>query len=76
MLDSVAHQLRGAGLSVTPLLREGDPKRVLLSEAIEWGADCIFVGAHGLSRLERLMIGSISSSVATRASCSVAVIRP
>ena len=51
-------------------------KSLLLEEAERWGADCIFVGARGLNRLERLLLGSVSTAVAARARCSVEVVRP
>ncbi|MBO0799053.1 MAG: universal stress protein, partial [Blastocatellia bacterium] len=50
-------------------------KRLLVSEAESWGADCVFVGARGLGRAGRFLIGSVSSSVAARAHCSVEVVR-
>jgi len=54
----------------------GDPKRVLVEESKRWGADCIFVGSMGFSnRVERFLIGSVSSAVAARAHCSVEVVR-
>jgi len=63
-------------LEVTPVLREGDPKRELPRAAEEWGADCIFVGSAGFSnRLERFVLGSVSAAVAARAHCSVEVVR-
>jgi hypothetical protein len=34
-------------------LRKGDPKRVLVKEAEAWEADCIFVGARGLTHVKR-----------------------
>ncbi|MBK9709453.1 MAG: universal stress protein [Acidobacteria bacterium] len=57
------------------MILEGDPKSVLLDEAEKWGADCIFVGAAGMSAIDRLLLGSISAAVATRAECSVEVVR-
>jgi nucleotide-binding universal stress UspA family protein len=75
LLNSVADELASTGLSAKVVLREGDPKHLLVQEANEWGADCIFVGAQGLSRMERFLIGSVSSSVASRAHCSVEVVR-
>lgn len=74
-VDRAVEELRSAGLAATGVLREGDPKRALVAAAEEWGADCIFVGAHGLGRLDRFLIGSVSSSVTARAHCSVEVIR-
>jgi nucleotide-binding universal stress UspA family protein len=56
-------------------VKEEDPKRLLISEAESWGADCIFVGAKGMGRVERFLTGSVSSAVAARAHCSVEVAR-
>jgi nucleotide-binding universal stress UspA family protein len=54
----------------------GDPKHVLVEEAERWGADCIFVVSTGFSsRVERFLIGSVSSAVAARAHCSIQVVR-
>lgn len=73
---NVADGLRAIGLLVEdPLLRDGDPKRVLLNEANDWQADCIFVGAKGLSRIGRVLLGSVSSAIASRARCTVEVVR-
>lgn len=68
--------LRAAGTKVTCVVREGDPKRELCRAAEEWGADCIFVGSAGFSnRFERFVLGSVSAAVASRAHCSVEVVR-
>jgi nucleotide-binding universal stress UspA family protein len=48
---------------------------LLCSEAENLMADCIFVGARGMGRLERFLIGSVSLGVAARAHCSVEVVR-
>ena len=63
-------------LKVTQVLRAGDPKRELPKAAEGRDADCIFVGSTGFSsRLERLVLGSVSAAVAARAHCSVEVVR-
>ena len=68
--------LQKAEISVTDMLREGDPKHELPKIAAEWGADCIFVGSTGFSnRFERFVLGSVSAAVAARAHCSVEVVR-
>ncbi len=74
-IDAIGSQLQRDGLMVTTIVKKGDPKRALIGEARKWGADCIFVGARGLSRIERILIGSVSASVAARAHCSVEVVR-
>ncbi len=74
-LQQAQEILQAAGLQVTTFAKQEDPKTLLGEEAERWGADCIFVGAKGVSKWERLFIGSVSSVVAARAHCSVEVIR-
>jgi nucleotide-binding universal stress UspA family protein len=68
-------ELSEAGLTVSKTMKEDDARQSLISEARDWGADCIFVGARGMSAIERFLIGSVSSFVATHARCSVEVVR-
>jgi len=75
MVESSARDLAAAGLVASPLIKEGDPKQLLCDEAERWGADCIFVGAKNLSRIDRFLLGSVSAAVAARAHCSVEVVR-
>ncbi|HXG64416.1 MAG TPA: universal stress protein, partial [Blastocatellia bacterium] len=60
--DVCAEKLRAAGLAASAIVREGDPKRVLLDEAENWGADSIFVGARGLGSVGRFLLGSVSAA--------------
>jgi nucleotide-binding universal stress UspA family protein len=73
MVDKDIDKLTAAGLKTDVAVKDGDPKSLLIAEAESWGADCIFVGARGLGRAERFMLGSVSSAVAARAHCSVEV---
>ena len=50
------------------------PKRALLAEAEQTNAECIFMGARGLTGFERFVLGSISTSVAMQAQCSVEIV--
>jgi nucleotide-binding universal stress UspA family protein len=70
-----AKKMKDAGFNVSQFCRWGDARRVILEEADEWQADCIFIGARGLSRFKRLLIGSVSAAVAAKAKCSVEVVR-
>jgi nucleotide-binding universal stress UspA family protein len=74
-VDTAVAQCRAAGLQVEAILKDDVPQKLLLEEAETWDADCIFVGAHGMNVLERFMIGSVSSAIASRAHCSVEVVR-
>ena len=70
-----AFKQNAPGLTVSPVLREGHPKDVILDEAERWGADLIVVGSHGYGTIKRLFLGSVSLAVATNASCSVEIVR-
>jgi nucleotide-binding universal stress UspA family protein len=65
-----------APLAVESEILHGNPKKVILDEAEKWGADLIVLGAHGMSGIERLLLGSVSQAVALHAQCSVEIVRP
>ncbi len=75
LIDHATNKLGSRGFAITSFNKEGDPKQVLLEEAKRWGADCIFVGARGLSGIVHCLIGSVSSSLAARAHCTVEIVR-
>ena len=76
MNQAASEMLRDAGLSVSSLVTEGNPKEILVKEAKRWKADCIFVGAKGLRGIKRFLLGGVSAAVTARAPCSVEVVRP
>jgi nucleotide-binding universal stress UspA family protein len=53
----------------------GDARILLLDLAKEWKADLIVLGSHGRRGMDRMLMGSVSESVAIHAHCSVDVIR-
>jgi nucleotide-binding universal stress UspA family protein len=69
-------KLSDAGHNASLEIIPGSPKNVLVDEAEKWSADSIFIGATALqNRLERILIGSTASAVASRAGCSVEIVR-
>lgn len=76
MAEGSVALLTNSGLKVNLHVLPGNPKQVMIDEAESWGADCIFMGATSwASKIERVVIGSTSSAVASRAHCSVEVVR-
>jgi len=67
--------LRSAGLEVSSHIKITEPEHLLLEEAETWQADCIFVGARGLGRVGRFLLGSVSTAVVSDAKCSVEIVR-
>src|SRR5262249_26032940 len=51
MIDEAVGKLTAAGLRIEVVVKEEEPKRLLVAEAESWGADCIFVGARGMGRI-------------------------
>ena len=76
IFEPAAQRIRNAGIHAEVLIRRGNPADEILEEADTWGADCIFVGARGTRGIDRLLLGSVSSAVSSRAHCSVEVVRP
>ena len=56
--------------------RIGKPATEILSLAADVGADLIFIGSHGATGVERLLLGSVSEQVVREAKCPVLVARP
>ncbi len=74
-LAAAESRLTRKGLQIITEIHEGDPRHILLKRAADLRADCIFLGCRGLNALKRFMLGSVSSSVASHASCTVEVVR-
>ncbi len=55
--------------------RLGKPAAEILALASEIGADLIFIGSHGKTGVERLLLGSVSERVVREAKCPVLVAR-
>lgn len=67
--------LTSASLKSDARVIEGSPKLRIVDVAKEWGADLVVVGSHGRRGIGRVLLGSVSESVALHAHCSVEVSR-
>lgn len=67
--------LTKAGFKTSTLVEKGEPRAVIVDYAAHWNADLIFVGSHGRTGLDRLLIGSVSEAVLRHAHCSVEIVR-
>ena len=64
--------VEASGVSVTPILREGEAADVLVAEARQ--ADLLIVGSRGLGGFKGLLLGSVSQLCAHHATCPVAIV--
>jgi nucleotide-binding universal stress UspA family protein len=69
--------LKEAGLKASCEITEpkDTPAAAILDAAEEWKADLIVMGSHGRRGFDRLVLGSVSETVALHAACSVEVVR-
>ena len=61
-------------MRATYLIWEGDPAEAILEASRAEGADVIVLGSRARTNLRRLLLGSVSSAVASAASCRVLVV--
>jgi nucleotide-binding universal stress UspA family protein len=71
----VERKLQSANLLVTSEIMAGSPATDVIESARRWRADCVFIGAEEMSFIERFFCGDFVASVASRAECSVEVVR-
>ncbi len=57
------------------LVREGKPANEIVAAAEESKAEAIVIGSHGRSRLEHLLVGSVTERVLRKARCHVFMVR-
>jgi nucleotide-binding universal stress UspA family protein len=72
--QTIVRRAREAGVRATYLIWEGDPAESILEASLAEGADVIMLGSRPRTNLRRLILGSVSSEVAKRATCEVIVV--
>ena len=75
------HQFVSENRSAVPFPMEtavvpGEPRVEILRELAEHPADLLILGTHGRGGMDRLVLGSVASTVVRKAPCSVLVISP
>jgi nucleotide-binding universal stress UspA family protein len=75
VIDEARAALAPGGLDIETEVVIGNPKEEIARTAREWGADLVVLGARGLGRIKRFLLGSVSLAVARRVSCPVLVVK-
>jgi len=73
-LTDLTRYAESLAIPTTVWVRDGPPARVLLDAASEMKADLIIVGTRGLRGPARVLLGSVSSAVLSRAGRPVLVV--
>jgi nucleotide-binding universal stress UspA family protein len=75
-LARVAKELAKAPLWVRPLVREGDPAKVIAEEAAAATVGMIAMATHGRTGLARMRLGSVAQGVLAHAPVPLLLVKP
>ncbi len=74
-LQSLVQTAMTEGVTAEFKQLEGAPGKTICDFAQEWGANLIVIGRRGYSSMSEMFIGSVSSYVIHRCSCSVHIVQ-
>ena len=75
LLADAAAETKAAGFNTIPTTLTVDPDSVIVDYAETHSIDAILMGAYGLQRIRRLLIGSTTTQVMRRSSLPVLIYR-
>jgi nucleotide-binding universal stress UspA family protein len=61
---------------ITPLLKVGDPRQLIVATAEALGVDCLVIGAHSKRRFLDVLVGGTATAVSRHAPCAVVMVQP
>jgi nucleotide-binding universal stress UspA family protein len=75
LLDQTVMDLADFGIEATSVLMRGDAATEIIEYANQNQIDLIVAGSRGLSRMRRLLLGSLSRKLVHYAGCSVLIVK-
>jgi len=63
-------------ISITPVLKEGDPRQLIVSTAEALGADLLVIGAHSKRSFLDVLLGGTAAAISRRAPCALVMVQP
>jgi nucleotide-binding universal stress UspA family protein len=75
VVEAARAALGPLGLTIETDVVMGDPRAEIVRQAEEWRADLVVLGARGLGKVKRFLLGSVSDAVARHAGCPVLVVK-
>jgi nucleotide-binding universal stress UspA family protein len=62
--------------SITPLLKVGNPRQLIVATAEALGVDCLVIGAHSKRSFLDVLLGGTATAVSRHAPCAVVMVQP
>jgi nucleotide-binding universal stress UspA family protein len=75
VVEAARASLSARGFAVETDVATGEPRAEIVRQAEQWHADLIVLGARGLGKVKRFLLGSVSDAVARHADCPVLVVK-
>ena len=73
-LNNMINMAAENGVSAKAVIKQGDPKRVVLQEANERRVSGMVLGNRGIGTLQEVVLGSVSLTLMRQASCPVMIV--
>jgi nucleotide-binding universal stress UspA family protein len=68
--------VQGMGISITPMLQAGEPRKAIIDTAERLPADLLVIGAHSKRRVFDVILGGTAVYVSRHAPCPVIMVAP
>ena len=75
-LEAYVAPLRAEGVAVSPILRVGNPREVIVEVATSLKADLVILGSHSKRGLLDIVLGGTAQQVSKAAPCLVLLVSP
>jgi len=75
-LEAYVAPLRAEGIVVSPILRVGNPREVIVEVATSLKADLVLLGSHSKRGLLDIVLGGTAQQVSKAAPCLVVLVSP
>jgi nucleotide-binding universal stress UspA family protein len=63
-------------IAITPLLKVGNPRQLIVATAEALGVDCLVIGAHSKRSFLDVLLGGTATAVSRHAPCVVMMVQP
>ncbi len=75
-LQTFLANVQALGVPLTPLLKVGSPRELIVATAEALGVDLLVIGAHSQRRFLDVLLGGTAAAVSRQAPCAVVMVQP